>query len=39
MNYSNIEIDRKIMAKYNYALSVLETQVNIMINEFYLKHD
>lgn len=39
MNYSNIEIDKRIMSKYNYALNVLETQINILLNEFYLKHD
>lgn len=38
MNSTYIELDRKKMAKYSYALRNLETEVNILIDEFAIKH-
>ena len=34
MNTTYIELDKKIMATYKYALANLETQITILIDEF-----
>lgn len=38
MNTNYIELDKRIMARYKYALKNLETEINILIDEFALKH-
>jgi len=38
MNNSYIQLNSKLMAKYNYALQMLETEIKILIDEFTLMH-
>lgn len=38
MNNQYIKFDNKLMAKYRYALANLETQINILIDDFRIKN-
>ena len=38
MNNTYIEFEKKLMSKYSYALKMLETEINILIDEFAMKN-